>query len=58
MKPSDCLECRHVFYADSLLRTEIRHIAATEGGAAARMELDDRYEEEHDNEHEGRGIPS
>lgn len=48
MKPTTCDLCRERFERDLLLQAEIRHIAATEGRSSAELELNERYQENHD----------
>jgi len=50
--PLGCTDCAARFIADGLLVAEFRHLAVTEGEAAARLDLAERLADEHA-EHEG-----
>lgn len=45
--PTSCPMCQDIFMKNKLLQKEILHIAKTEGDSAAKLELNDRLEEEH-----------
>ena len=51
-RPSDCESCRRRFMATPLMRDEMTMIAIRAGASAAQSELDERWQEWHDEGHD------